>query len=457
MSEQVFPNKEILFLVLSRLLSLNSSDSSTTSLTEQLWSKIRSSGKEASALELADNLANELNPDFLQFIKTHSDDPDFPLEPLESAPGVQSPSASTPEKQLPSPTCSADPDRIYMDGCFDLMHSGHFNAIRQAKSLGKVLVVGVHSDEEISRNKGPPVMNEQERYALARSCKWIDEVVENAPYSPTIELLDSLNCRYAAHGDDLSINENGDDCMSILKRAGRCRIFKRTEGVSTTQIVGKLLLVSKESLAAGEKALSTDKKNSLTTSRRLSEFSNKREPRPDDVVVYMDGTFDLFHAGHVETMKRAKELGDYLVVGVHDDQTVNYHKGSNFPIMGLHDRVMCVLSTKYVDEVIIGAPWIVTKELVTGLNIKVVVQGTVHKGDPSVKRWRKGSVDLDEDPYLVPKEMEIYREIESAFKLDTQDIIDRIVENRAKYLNKFQVSNQREKKYIENKTYVREV
>jgi ethanolamine-phosphate cytidylyltransferase len=319
------------------------------------------------------------------------------------------------------------------------------------------LVVGVHSDEEISRNKGPPVMNEQERYALARSCKWIDEVVENAPYSPTIELLDSLNCKYAAHGDDLSINENGHDCMSILKRAGRCKIFKRTEGVSTTQIVGKLLLVTKEALPNNDHPRSAEKKNSLTTSRRLSEFSNKREPKPNDIIVYMDGTFDLFHIGHVETMKRAKELGDYLIVGIHDDQTVNYYKGSNFPIMGLHDRVMCVLSTKFVDEVIIGAPWVITKELITGMNIKVVVQGTVHKGDPSVKRWRKGSVDLDEDPYAVPKEIEIYREIESFYKLDTQDIIDRIVENRSKYLNKFQVYTQREKKYNETKTYVQEV
>jgi ethanolamine-phosphate cytidylyltransferase len=78
-----------------------------------------------------------------------------------------------------------------MDGCFDLMHSGHFNAVRQAKALGKILVVGVHSDEEIARNKGPPVMNEQERYAMVRACKWVDEVIEDAPYSPTIELLDA--------------------------------------------------------------------------------------------------------------------------------------------------------------------------------------------------------------------------------------------------------------------------
>lgn len=56
------------------------------------------------------------------------------------------------------------PVRVYMDGCFDLMHYGHANALRQAKSLGDVLVVGVVSDEEIIANKGPPVLSMEERY-----------------------------------------------------------------------------------------------------------------------------------------------------------------------------------------------------------------------------------------------------------------------------------------------------
>lgn len=84
------------------------------------------------------------------------------------------------------------PVRVYMDGCFDMMHFGHANALRQAKSLGDYLVgsfisfflfiklrrkvVGLCSDEEIIRHKGPPVMNEKERYAAVASVKWVDEV-----------------------------------------------------------------------------------------------------------------------------------------------------------------------------------------------------------------------------------------------------------------------------------------
>jgi ethanolamine-phosphate cytidylyltransferase len=128
------------------------------------------------------------------------------------------------------------------------MHSGHYNAIRQAKQLGGILVVGVHSDAEIARNKGPPVMTEAERYAMVRACKWVDEVVEDAPYSPTVELLDRVNCMYAAHGDDCSINSEGEDAFGQLKQIGRCKIFKRTEGVSTTNIVGKLLLMTRDSM-----------------------------------------------------------------------------------------------------------------------------------------------------------------------------------------------------------------
>jgi ethanolamine-phosphate cytidylyltransferase len=57
------------------------------------------------------------------------------------------------------------PVRVYMDGCFDMMHYGHCNALRQARALGDELVVGVIGDEEIKANKGPPVTPMHERYA----------------------------------------------------------------------------------------------------------------------------------------------------------------------------------------------------------------------------------------------------------------------------------------------------
>ena len=66
--------------------------------------------------------------------------------------------------QVPKKREHKRPVRVYMDGCFDLMHYGHANALRQAKLLGNQLVVGVVSDEEIVANKGPPVLSMEERY-----------------------------------------------------------------------------------------------------------------------------------------------------------------------------------------------------------------------------------------------------------------------------------------------------
>ena len=45
------------------------------------------------------------------------------------------------------------------------------------------------------------------------------------------------------------------------------------------------------------------------------------------LISYHTGAFDLFHVGHIEDLAVAKQLGDYLIVGVHDDRVVNKIKG----------------------------------------------------------------------------------------------------------------------------------
>jgi ethanolamine-phosphate cytidylyltransferase len=63
-------------------------------------------------------------------------------------------------------------------------------------------------------------------------------------------------------------------------------------------------------------------------------------------VIYVDGGFDLFHVGHVEFLRKAKEMGTFLIVGIHDDMTVNSIKGSNYPIMTLNERALEVMSCR---------------------------------------------------------------------------------------------------------------
>lgn len=60
----------------------------------------------------------------------------------------------------------------------------------------------------------------------------------------------------------------------------------------------------------------------------------------------MAGAFDVFHVGHLDFLEQAHKLGDFLIVGLHTDPVVNRYKGSNYPIMNLHERVLSVLACK---------------------------------------------------------------------------------------------------------------
>ncbi|WP_338627167.1 glycerol-3-phosphate cytidylyltransferase [Clostridium baratii] len=71
------------------------------------------------------------------------------------------------------------------------------------------------------------------------------------------------------------------------------------------------------------------------------------------VITY--GTFDLFHVGHLNILKRAKALGDYLIVAVSSDK-FNLQKGKK-AYHSIDDRVSILKSIKFVDEVIIEESW----------------------------------------------------------------------------------------------------
>lgn len=110
---------------------------------------------------------------------------------------------------------------MYFVSSYDMVHFGHANSLRQAKALGDKLIVGVHTDEEIAKHKGPPVFTEEERYKMVRGIKWVDEVVEGAPYVTTLETLDKYDCDFCCHGDDITMTADGVDTYHLVKAAGR--------------------------------------------------------------------------------------------------------------------------------------------------------------------------------------------------------------------------------------------
>ena len=101
----------------------------------------------------------------------------------------------------------------------------------------------------------------------------------------------------------------------------------------------------------------------------------------------------MFHIGHLDFLEKCRELGTYVIVGLHTDPVVNRYKGANFPIMNIHERTLSVLAYRCVDEVVIGAPYSVTRDMLNHFNVHVVCHGTTEV-----------MPDTDgQDPYAIPK------------------------------------------------------
>eukprot|EP00899_Mesostigma_viride_P008205 jgi/Mesvir1/17386/Mv08687-RA.2 len=335
--------------------------------------------------------------------------------------------------------------RVYMDGCFDMMHYGHANALRQARALGDQLIVGLVSDAEIIRNKGPPVMTYKERYAMVAAVKWVDEIIPDVPYEIDEAFMNKLftehGIDYIIHGDDPCFLPDGTDAYAAVRAAGRFKQIKRTEGVSSTDIVGRMLLCVRGNSVAPKAAGSAE----LTR-----QFSGNRDRKPATVISnFMTTSHRIKQFSNDRILKLAKQEGDFLLVGIHSDETVRANRGAHQPIMSLHERTLSVLACRYVDEVIIGAPWQVTRDMVTTFNISVVVRGSCAEHNPLCPS--------DDDPYLVPRELGIFKVLQSPVDLVTSTIIRRIVDNFHEMEKRQERKTKSEIAYLQNKTYVAEM
>jgi D-beta-D-heptose 7-phosphate kinase/D-beta-D-heptose 1-phosphate adenosyltransferase len=86
---------------------------------------------------------------------------------------------------------------VIVSGGFDPIHSGHIALFREAAGLGDKLIVGINSDEWLTRKKGKPFMPLKERLAVLESIKWIDEVWQFDDSDDTArELIERVSSHY---------------------------------------------------------------------------------------------------------------------------------------------------------------------------------------------------------------------------------------------------------------------
>lgn len=108
---------------------------------------------------------------------------------------------------------------------------------------------------------------------------------------------------------------------------------------------------------------------SLDELKKIRETYKKKSQK----VVFTNGCFDLIHAGHVDYLTKAKNLGDVLVVGLNTDNSIRRIKGEKRPILKQHERAFILSNLKPVDFVCLfdeDTPAELINELIPDILIK---------------------------------------------------------------------------------------
>jgi ethanolamine-phosphate cytidylyltransferase len=198
-----------------------------------------------------------------------------------------------------------------------------------------------------------------ERVSAVEACRWVSKAIPLAPYVTSLGWISHYGCYFVGHGDDVTSDSSGEDCYRYVKAAGRFKVFKRTPGISTTDLVGRMLLCSRahfirslEAVLEGKEGAGGDEERIVKGQemmQRIRDYATdesgskpwcevyswtpadkhayKQEtvddkpgswrlmvpgqgPRAGQRVVYVDGGFDLFSSGHIAFLRKVLAAED---------------------------------------------------------------------------------------------------------------------------------------------------
>lgn len=133
---------------------------------------------------------------------------------------------------------------VFTNGCFDLVHLGHVDYLEKARNLGHYLVLGLNTDESISRIKGSnrPIANEISRARVMASMVFVDLVVLFNEPTP-LQLIEVIRPDILTKGNDYSV-ETIVGADFVMKHGGSVQTVPLVSGYSTSRLIDKILKTS---------------------------------------------------------------------------------------------------------------------------------------------------------------------------------------------------------------------
>lgn len=220
--------------------------------------------------------------------------------------------------------------------------------------------------------------------AAVDACRWSTKSVPYAPYVTSLPWISHYGCQYVVHGDDITSDSSGEDCYRYVKAAGRFLVVKRTPGISTTDLVGRMLLCTKNHFIRsllktltgeeGSESLEERKRLGDEMTQRIKDYATDetglqpgpqvlswagskeamedhaseetgtyramakgKAPRQGQRIVYVDGGFDLFSSGHIEFLRQVAMAEEAIgrQNGWSEDSNKDY--GPAYIVVGVHD------------------------------------------------------------------------------------------------------------------------
>ena len=128
---------------------------------------------------------------------------------------------------------------VFTNGCFDLLHRGHIYYLSRAKEMGDLLVVGLNSDDSVTRLKGPgrPLNTEQSRAEVLGALTMVDHVIIFGEDTP-LNLILAIRPHVLVKGGDYRIEEIVG-YREVISWGGEVMTIPLLEGYSTSSLINR--------------------------------------------------------------------------------------------------------------------------------------------------------------------------------------------------------------------------